>query len=162
MKRKINVNRYLFHVSHPMHREEILKFGLLAFEKKYSKIPTGVYAHNIMSEPTNDWYPFIYPFESDYELGKMYGGNVVKAYDYWRIDTQLIDNNWYTDYAAQIDFADILGYNPKDNYVYTDMDVSLRAITLFRFQNDEFWDFSGENGAYHFRSVGEFRPFKTL
>jgi hypothetical protein len=38
----------------------------------------------------------------------------------------------------------------------------LRAITLFRFQNDEFWDFSGENGAYHFRSVGEFRPFKTF
>ncbi len=115
-----------------------------------------------MSEPSFDWYPFVYPFESDYELGEMYGKNVVRAYDYWRIDTQMIDNNCYTDYAAQHDFASVLGYNPKDNYVFTDKDVSLRALTLFRFQNDEFWDFSGENGAYHFRSIGEFRPFKTV
>lgn len=162
MKTKINVNRYLFHVSHPIHREEILKFGLLAFEKGYSCIPTGVYAHNMLGEPTNDWYPFVHTCESDYELGEMYGKNVVRAYDYWRIDTQMIDNKWYIDYAAQQDFATVLGYNPKNNYVYTDKDVSLRAITLFRFQNDEFWDFSGENGAYHFRSIGEFRPFKTV
>ena len=117
MKTKINVNRYLFHVSHPIHREEILKFGLLAFEKGYSCIPTGVYAHNMLGEPTNDWYPFVLTCESDYELGEMYGKNVIRAYDYWRIDTQIIDNNWYIDYAAQQDFATVLGYNPKDNYV---------------------------------------------
>ncbi len=71
MKTKINVNRNLFHVSHQIHREEILKFGLLAFEKEYSCIPTGVYAHNMLGKPTNDWYRFVYPFELDYELGEM-------------------------------------------------------------------------------------------
>ena len=162
MKRKINVNRYLFHVSHPIHREEILKFGLLAFEKEYSSIPTGVYAHNILSEPSFDWYPFVYPFESDYELGKMYRGNVVKAYDYWRIDTHQINNEWFIDYAARGDFKILLGYDPKTMYVYTNKDVSLRALTLFRFQNEETWEFKGEKGAIHYRGIDEFRPYTEL
>jgi hypothetical protein len=162
MKRKINVNRYLFHVSHPIHREEILKFGLLAFEKEYSSIPTGVYAHNILSEPSFDWYPFVYPFESDYELGKMYRGNVVKAYDYWRIDTHQINNEWFIDYAARGDFKILLGYDPKTMYVYTNKDVSLRSLTLFRFQNEETWEFKGEKGAIHYRGIDEFRPYTEL
>ena len=160
MRTKINVNRYLFHVSHPCSRNGISKWGLLVNDKIASCIPNGVYAHNLRSKPTYDWYPFIYPFESDIDLGKMYGNNLLRAYDYWRIDTQLIDNNWFIDYAARGDFADFLGYDPKTMYVYTDKDVSLRAITLFRFQNEESWGFKGEKGAFHFRAIDEFRPFK--
>jgi hypothetical protein len=92
MKTKINVNRYLFHVSHPNSRNGIKKRGLLTNKKTVSCIPSGVYAHNVLSEPTYDWYPFIYPFESDLDLGKRYGDNLLRAYDYWRIDTQIIDN----------------------------------------------------------------------
>jgi hypothetical protein len=89
----------------------------------------------------------------------MYGDNLLRVYDYWRIDTQLIDNIWYINDAARCGFADFLGYDPKAIYVYTNKDDSLRAITLFRFQADEYWDFSGEKGAFHYRGIGEFRSF---
>ena len=44
-------------------------------------------------------------------------------------------------------------------YVYTNKDVSLRALTLFRFQNEECWDYPGEKGTFHYRAIDEFRPF---
>jgi hypothetical protein len=157
---KIKTHRYLYHVAQPVFREGILKWGLLTHGSENSIIPNGVYAHNLLSKPTEDWYPFVYPYESDYDLGNMYGNDVVRAYDYWRIDTHQINNEWFIDYAARGDFAKILGYDPKTMYVYTNKDISLRAITLFRFQNDEHWDFSGEKGTFHYRAIDEFRPYK--
>jgi hypothetical protein len=157
--RKIQTHRYLFHVAHPIFREGIVEWGLLAKNRDYSIIPKGVYAHNLMSNPTYDWYPFVYPFAHDEELGKMYGDNPIRAYDYWRIDTQIIDNDWFIDYAARDDFAPFLGYDPNSMYVYTNKDVSLRALTLFRFQNEVCWDYPGEKGTFHYRAIDEFRPF---
>ena len=157
--RKIQTNRYLFHAAHPIFREGISEWGLLTNGNDYSKIPKGVYAHNLLSKPNYDWYPFIYPFEHDLTLGKIYGDNPIRAYDYWRIDTQIIDNDWYVDNAARSDFAPFLGYDPKAMYVYSNKDVSLRALTLFRFQNEDFWEFPGEKGAFHYRAIDEFRPY---
>jgi len=157
--RKIQTHRYLYHVAHPIFREGILEWGLLAQGNDCSMIPEGVYAHNLVSKPSYEWYPFVYPFEQDEALGKMYGDNPIRAYDYWRIDTQISDNEWYIDYAARYDFAPFLGYDPKTMYVYTNKDVSLRALTLFRFQNEECWDYPGEKGTFHYRAIDEFRPF---
>jgi hypothetical protein len=157
--RKIQTHRYLYHVAHPIFREGILEWGLLAQGNDSSMIPEGVYAHNLVSKPSYEWYPFVYPFEQDEALGKMYGDNPIRAYDYWRIDTQISDNEWYIDYAARYDFAPFLGYDPKTMYVYTNKDISLRALTLFRFQNEECWDYPGEKGTFHYRAIDEFRPF---
>jgi hypothetical protein len=157
---KIKTNRYLFHVAHPISREGILKWGLLTNGKENSVIPEGVYAHNLLSKPTYDWYPFVLIGDYDNELGKIYGNEPLRLYDYWRIDTHKIDNEWFIDYAARGDFKVLLGYDPKKMYVYTTKDISLRALTLFRFQNDECWDFKGEKGSFHFRGIDEFRPYK--
>jgi hypothetical protein len=159
---KIKTHRYLFHVAHPTFRNEILKWGLFTNGKENSIIPKGVYAHNLLSKPTYDWYPFVYPFETDNNLEEIYGNNILTAYDYWRIDTHKINNEWFIDYAAREDFKELLGYDPKKMYVYTNKDVSLRALTLFRFQNEENWDFKGEKGAFHFRGIDEFRPYTDL
>ena len=159
---KIKTHRYLFHVAHPAFREGILKWGLLAKEKDYSIIPNGVYAHNLLSKPTYDWYPFVLIGDYDDELGTIYGNEPLRLYDYWRIDTHQINNEWFIDYAARGDFKGALGYDPKSIYVYTNKDVSLRSLTLFRFQNEETWEFKGEKGAIHYRGIDEFRPYTEL
>jgi len=33
----------------------------------------------------------------DYELAECYDGGPLKMYDYWRIDTSTINNNWFKD-----------------------------------------------------------------
>jgi len=159
---KIKTNRFLFHVAHPANREGILEFGLLIHNRENSIIPNGVFAHNLLSKPTYHWYPFVLIGDYDDELGTIYGNEPLRLYDYWRIDTHQIDNDWFIDYAARGDFGKSLGYDPKTMYVYTNKDVSLRALTLFRFQNEECYQFKGENGTYHFRNVDEFRPYTDL
>lgn len=155
--RKIKTNRFLFHVSHPSCREGIQKYGLLVNEKSYSEIPDGVYAHNLLTEPDYHWYPFV--LIGDYDPGCINDKDPLKLYDYWRIDTRKIENNWYIDYAGRYDFGHLIGYDPKDMYIYTDKDVSIRALQLFRLQNDKTWQFEGVKGAVHYRGIGEFRPF---
>lgn len=157
MKRKVNVNRYLFHVSHPYTRESILEKGLLVSGRENSIITRGVYAHNLITEPDFSWYPFILFGEYDFE--NINGINPVRMYDYWRIDTSKLNNNWFIDFAARYDFDFVLGYDPRSMYVYTDENIQADALTLFRFQNEQAWDFQGNEGAYHFRALGEFRPF---
>jgi hypothetical protein len=161
---KIKTHRFLFHVAHPFFREGILKWGLLTHGRENSIIPKGVYAHNLLSKPTHDWYPFVWgiEFEIYYPFEKMLIGSSLREFDYWRIDTHQIDNEWFIDYAARGDFRSELGYDPKKMYVYTNKDVSLRALTLFRFQNEESWEFTGEKGAFHFRGIDEFRPYTDL
>ena len=44
-------------------------------------------------------------------------------------------------------------------YNYTDKDVSIRALQLFRLQNNQSWQFEGVKGAVHYRGIGEFRPY---
>jgi hypothetical protein len=162
--KKIKTHRYLFHVAHPAFRKGILKWGLLTNGKENSVIPEGVYAHNLLSKPTLDWYPFVwcYEFEIFYPFEKMLMGDPLREFDYWRIDTHQINNEWFIDYAARGDFKGVLGYDPKSMYVYTNKDVSLRSLTLFRFQNEETWEFKGEKGAIHYRGIDEFRPYTEL
>jgi hypothetical protein len=44
-------------------------------------------------------------------------------------------------------------------YNYTDKDVSIRALQLFRLHNNQSWQFEGVKGAVHYRGIGEFRPY---
>ena len=92
-----------------------------------------------MTQPDYNWYPFV--IFGDYDFGCINDGDPLKLYDFWRIDTQKIENDWFIDYAARYDFMLVMGYDLKDLYVYTDKDVSNRALQLFRLQNDQFWEF---------------------
>lgn len=160
MKRKVNVNRYLFHASHPCSREGILEKGLLVSGRENSMIPRGVYAHNLLTEPNFKWYPFVLIGEYDYQNIK--GIDPVRMYDYWRIDTFKLKNNWFIDFAARFDFMNSIGFDPYSMYVYTDENINTNALTLFRFQNNQSWDFEGNEGVYHFRGISEFRPYTEI
>jgi hypothetical protein len=153
--KKIKTNRYLFHVSHPMSREGIQHYGLL-MSKFEETSRNGVYAHNLITEPDFNWWPFLeFGLADDGPIEK----NPLKYYDYWRIDTQLISTDCFIDEWARHDFMSIFHFDPRDMYIYTNGDIPVRALQLFRFQNDQFWEFNGTQGAYHYRSTGNFRPY---
>lgn len=156
----IKTHRYVFHVAHPACREGIMSWGLLAHGRKNSCIPKGVYAHNLNTQPNGDWYPFVYPFQVDLDLEGIVGNSIVRAYDYWRIDTCILKNDWLVDSAAREDFKPYLGYDPRHMYVYTPQDVPLRALTLFRFQQEKQWAIKGEKGTVHVMGIDEFRPYE--
>ena len=153
---QVYTHRYLFHVSHPLHREGIQTYGILMSEFHNSE-RNGVYAHNTVKEPDYLWWPFL--IIGDAEDGPI-EKDPLKYYDFWRIDTYAIPNNkWYVDNVARADFKSWVGYDPKDLYVFTKSDIPTRAIELFRIQHDTCWDYKGTNGVYHFRNTGRFRKY---
>ena len=154
--REIKTKRYLFHVSHPSSRMGIERKGLLISKNKTGTVPEGVYAHNIITRPDYHWYPFV--LFDEYEFGPI-ENNPLKYYDFWRIDTYKIPNKWFVDQALHSDLQHLNEDFYKNIYVYTNERVPAEALTLFRLQNDQCWDFEGTKGAYHYRGLGEFRPY---
>jgi hypothetical protein len=153
--KQIKPNRYLFHVSPESCREGIKEKGLLV--SCYGKgVPCGVYAHNLLTEPNWTWYPFFLDYQ-DWTLDTNI--DLKLCYDYWRIDTQKVSNRWFIDFVARNDFGSTIGQDPGDMYVYSDEYVPVEALQLFKFQKDRSWEFKGTPGAYHYRGIGEFRPF---
>lgn len=155
--KKIKPNRFLFHVSHPSNRLAILKNGLLVLNKKDSLIPNGIYAHNTNQEPNFSWYPFA--FIGEYDNSLFQDLCPVKHYDYWRIDTSLLPNEWYLDHAATDDYQLIYYSNPKHLFVYSLEKIPVNALKLFRFQQEKHVQYLGENGVLHVRNSKEFRQF---
>lgn len=153
--RPVRTNRYLFHVAHPANRQSIQAKGLISSIYSDSN-RNGVYAHNLLTEPDYTWWPFL--IIGDAEDGPI-ENNPIKYYDFWRIDTNAIENNWYLDNWARADYKSIIGTDPKDMFVYTNKDVAPAALQLFRMQTDLYWDFEGNLGSFHFRSLAKFRPY---
>ena len=158
--KKIKPNRFLFHVSHPSNRLAILKNGLLVLNKKDSLIPNGIYAHNTIQEPNFSWYPFA--FIGEYDNSLFQDLCPVKHYDYWRIDTSLLPNEWYLDHAASDDYQLIYNSNPKHLFTYSTENIPLFALQLFKFQKEEYRLIIGNQGAVHFSNLKEFRRFKEI
>ncbi|MFA9212144.1 MAG: hypothetical protein ACEQR5_09970 [Moraxellaceae bacterium] len=155
--KKITTNRFLFHVSHPSNRLAILKNGLVVLNKKDSLIPNGIYAHNTIQEPNFSWYPFA--FIGEYDNSLFQDLCPVKHYDYWRIDTSLLPNEWYLDHAAIDDYQLIYNANPKHLFVYSSENIPVKALKLFRFQQEKHVQYISENGVLHIRNSKEFRVF---
>lgn len=155
--KKITTNRFLFHVSHPSNRTSILKNGLVVHQKTNSLIPNGIYAHNAIQEPNFSWYPF--SFFGEYDSNDLLGICPLKFYDYWRIDTSLISNDWYLDQAASEDYKLINHTNPKKLFTYSPENIPLAALKLYRFQQEKHVQYISENGVLHIRNSKEFRMF---
>lgn len=160
----IKTNKYLFHVSHPDFRNYIHREGLVPLVRPFKTvIPVGVYAHNVKTLPSYEWYPFVWPFEEDYELTSRYNNyDSLGMYDYWRIDTSLIDNEWHVDEIGRVDFSMYLQRDPKDMYVYTPKAIPREALTLFRFQTTVHYEYEGEHGTFHFKCLPEFREYLEI
>lgn len=155
--KKITTNRFLFHVSHPSNRTSILKNGLIVHQKTNSLIPNGIYAHNTIQEPNNSWYPFA--FIGEYENTDFLSLCPLKFYDYWRIDTSLISNEWYLDHAASEDYKLINHTNPKKLFTYSPENIPLAALKLYRFQQEKHVQYISKNGVLHIRNSKEFSRF---
>lgn len=155
--KKITTNRFLFHVSHPSNRTSIFQNGLVVHQKTNSLIPNGIYAHNAIQEPNFSWYPFA--FIGEYENTDFFSLCPLKFYDYWRIDTSLLSNDWYLDQAATNDYQLINNANPKHLFVYSSENIPVNALKLFRFQQEKHVQYISENGVLHIRNCNKFRVF---
>ena len=158
--KKITTNRFLFHVSHPSNRTSILKNGLVVNQNSNSLIPNGIYAHNTIQEPNFSWYPFA--FMGEYDNSLFQDLCPVKQFDYWRIDTSLLPNEWYLDYAATNDYQMIYNTNPRNLFIYSPENIPLFALKLFKFQKEEHRLIKGNQGTIHFSNLKEFRRFKEI
>lgn len=155
--KKITTNRFLFHVSHPSNRSSILKEGLVVHQKTNSLIPNGIYAHNAIQEPNFSWYPF--SFFGEYNSNDLLGICPLKFYDYWRIDTSLLPNEWYLDHAATEDYKLINHTDPKNLFTYSPHNIPISALKLYRFQQEKLKQISGVNGVLHFISIKPFQKY---
>ncbi len=160
-RKKINPLRFVYYVAHPYEREIIQRKGIKIEKNQFeSKKPEGVYVYNERRTPDFSWYPFLFFDFYDYELAKSYDSNPLRMYDYWKIDTSKINNNWFKDEWYKKDFDVFESDEPNYNYIYTDTEIPCSALKLYRFQQEKFYFSKGEKGTVHIKYIGEFRPFK--
>ena len=148
MEKKIRVNRYVFHVTYPSHRYSILNHGIRQSKKDYFNIPEAVYAHN--SElPTIFWYPMILDYTEP------------EGYDFWRIDTKLLGEQWYVD-QVMLNSCKSAGYGTYDRlFIYTKAHVPAECLTLFTHQRPQEYSYTKE-GVGHVRRINEFRKYQLI
>lgn len=157
--------RYVFYVGHPDERERILRNGI-QIEKKnlndsISEKPNGIFVYNEKSIPDYSWYPFVFFDYYDWELANCYESGPLKMYDFWRIDTSKIKNKWFKDQWYKREFEMLKDFEINKNYIYTDTEIPLNALKLFRFQQEKFYFTKGEKGTTHVKYIGEFRPYNA-
>ena len=148
MEKKIRVNRYVFHVTYPSHRYSILNHGIRQSKKDYFNIPEAVYAHNSQL-PTIFWYPMILDYTEP------------EGYDFWRIDTKLLGEQWYVD-QVMLSTCKSAGYGTYDRlFIYTKAHVPAECLTLFTHQRPQEYSYTKE-GVGHVRRINEFRKYQLI
>ena len=148
MEKKIRVNRYVFHVTYPSHRYSILNHGIRQSKKDYFNIPEAVYAHNSQL-PTIFWYPMILDYTEP------------EGYDFWRIDTKLLGEQWYVD-QIMLNTCKSAGYGTYDRlFIYTKAHVPAECLTLFTHQRPQEYSYTKE-GVGHVRRINEFRKYQLI
>lgn len=148
MEKKIRVNRYVFHVTYPSHRYSILNHGIRQSKKDYFNIPEAVYAHN-SEMPTILWYPMILDYTEP------------EGYDFWRIDTKLLGEQWYVDQVLLNDCKSV-GYRTDDRlFIYTKAHVPAECLALFTHQRPQEYSYTKE-GVGHVRRINEFRKYQLI
>jgi hypothetical protein len=116
---KIKTRRFVYHLTYKVHRESILKKGLLAncYENQYKN---AIFAHNT-SKPSHLWYPYVLDvYDIPYHLLNIVVNNdycietdfLLLNYDIWRIDTKALKRQWYFDNIAISQFLE------GENYPY--------------------------------------------
>lgn len=111
----IDTQRYIWHVTSPSLRNDILINGLLIEKSTYK----AIFANNQAN--IRGFYPFII----DYDIKENIG-----FYDYWRIDTQKAGSEWIVDpnMASSGIFE-----NNDEVWVCTLDDIPVSALQLFTF-----------------------------
>ena len=141
MRKRIKVGKYVYHVSYPEFRESITKQGLVGSSEDHFNVSNAVYANNEI-DPSAYWYPMNIDFDSPWDL------------DFWRIDTELLKNDWFIDEVMWRDYCSREWL--KHLYVYTKGGIPIECLSLYRFQKSKEYYYLGE-GTAHFRVLDTFR-----
>ncbi|KHJ37522.1 hypothetical protein PBAC_22400 [Pedobacter glucosidilyticus] len=137
---KVKTNRFIYHVSHTGFRKSILKNGLHCNADEMYGFRSAIFAHN-SAIPDYSWFPFCFDvcwfwedsvdfvgskdnFESFAYLTEKYG------YDFWRIDTWKIKNEWFLDDIGMNDFNEGSKY---PFFVVTFEDIPPSALKRYEF-----------------------------
>jgi hypothetical protein len=137
---KVKTNRFIFHVSESFNRKSILKNGLSGCALEMYGFRSAIFAHN-SAIPDYNWFPFCFDvcwfwkqsvgfvgsndkFDSFAYLTEKYG------YDFWRIDTWKIKNEWFLDNIGMDDFYEGSKY---PFFVVTFDDIPPSALKRYEF-----------------------------
>ena len=153
----INPKRYVWHTSYRSLersfrakpgdfslREKIRKEGLI-YRKDWA-----VFAHNGLVKPE-----FVFPFCVDHFS---FGDSVktvmetMTSYDFWRIDTLLLNEEWYIDPLMSSDIDKRYPIMKKDMFICTRQNIPTSALKLFTFK-DENLDEIGKLKLNHYDGV---------
>ena len=93
------VEKYLWHMSWPKHRESILKNGLVPqpFEKSWWKSESLYYPPSVFVDNHSNYGSWFYA--SEFNWNTEYFCDM----DFWRIDTTDLNNTWYYDFNLYMD-----------------------------------------------------------
>lgn len=117
--KKIIPQMFVWHVTLRENRESILKYGLRTDKSEHNCI----FANNLGKK-----IKLFYPFCIERYDGSFREGNLIK-YDYWRIDTTLIDVEWYIDPNMRNGPKEFM--ENEQDYIVTDCRIPKYAIDLF-------------------------------
>jgi hypothetical protein len=117
---RIVPERYVWHVSRPKNRKAILEFGLKPDVSKHNCIFANNQSFNVI---------FMYPFCLEAKNGRYRPNNLLK-YDFWRIDTQIFEANWYIDPNMKDGPIEYMG--DEKYFVATETPIPCEATELFK------------------------------
>jgi len=131
----------LFHVTNAKNRQSILENGLLGKPYKFCYKQPLVFA-NVGNEVTLAWWPFcfdetynwgmkgIYKFNSLGLCNKEFYEYKLQEYDYWEINYNKLNNDWYLDYGAK-------NYGSVEYYLYTIGNIAPEFLTLHFYKKQQ-------------------------
>jgi len=135
-RRAIKTTRYLWHVTdnNPEVNLSIASEGLIC-DKDYA-----VFAHNNVQD-FNALFPYIFTSKLSWmgceEHDKF---NALLRFSFWRIDTSLVDGEWYVDPNMERDLHRVRGLKvTSSNFVCTLVNVPPAALKLFQIDFERFF-----------------------
>ena len=127
-----NISRYVWHIT-PSFQSSALSIaeeGLIKNE--------FVFAHNNLRR-LGDSYPYFIDSLDMMMSNDLEDKDFFLAYDYWRIDTSLLDFDWFIDPYMVEDISIYCSrFASLQNYVCTPNDIPPHALTLFNFDNSRY------------------------
>jgi hypothetical protein len=118
--KKIQPERFVWHVTSKRNRQSILATGLDAQKSKHNAVCANNQSRNIL---------FFYPFCIN-EYNGEFTPLMLTQYDYWRIDTTKVSADWYIDPNMKGGPSEFMGSDR--NFVVTETSIPVEALTLYK------------------------------
>jgi len=138
--------RYVWHVSHQgygcvegginLEKFSIARRGIL---RDYNNYGPAVFAHNKLVN-LSSFYPFC--IDGAFEWGSpshdLTPSGWFQCCGFWRIDTSVLDCNWFIDPNMKDNTSVRFGWKKADNYICTPEDIPPYALKYFEFDMEAY------------------------